>query len=271
MKGLRMSRRCLTAALVICAAVPGTAWAAHSLPEAGRCVKVPVGTGTYSTANCVFVAKGETGKKFEWIPASATEKLAFSGSGLETTLMTAGHPTITCVATNIAGEWTGAKTASITMELQACTTPTGVQCQSGPQNRSEIKTLPDEAELGFVKHEEVEGKLKVVVGLDLKPTPPLTELAEYECTGSGQTAHVEGSIISKLRPFDKMTTELNLVYFASKTGVQVPEQFEGGPNATLTTSFTSGIEKFGPFASSLNIKSETGKNAAPLEIKAVEK
>ncbi len=271
MKGLRISRRCLTAALVICAAVPGTAWAAHSLPEAGRCVKVPVGTGTYSTANCVFVAKGETGKKFEWIPASVTEQLTFSGSGLETTLTTAGHPTIKCVAANIAGEWTGAKTASVTMELQGCTTPTGAQCQSGPQNHSEIKTLPDEAELGFVKHEEIEGKLRVVVGLDLKPTPPLTALAEYECTGSGQTAHVEGSVVARAKPFDKMTTELNVLVTATTTGVQVPEQFEGGPKDTLTTSFTSGIEKFGPFASSLNIKSETGKEAVPLEIKALEK
>jgi hypothetical protein len=271
MKGLRISRRCLTAALVICAAVPGTAWAAHSLPEAGRCVKVPVGTGTYSTANCVFVAKGETGKKFAWIPASVTEQLTFSGSGLETTLTTAGHPTIKCVATNIAGEWTGAKTASVTMELQGCTTPTGAQCQSGPQNHSEIKTLPDEAELGFVKHEEVEGKLRVVVGLDLKPTPPLTALAEYECTGSGQTGHIEGSVIGKAKPFDKMTTELKLVYAATKLGVQVPEHFEGGPNDTLTTIFTSGIEKFGPFASSLNIKEETGKEAVPMEIKALEK
>jgi len=226
MKGLRISRRCLTAALVICAAVPGTAWAAHSLPEAGRCVKVPVGTGTYSTANCVFVAKGELGKKFEWIPASRTEQLTFLGSGLETTLTTAEHSTIKCVATNIVGEWTGAKTASVTMELQACTTPTGAQCQSGPQNKSEIKTLPAEAELGFVRHEEVEGILRVSVGLDLKPTPPLMEIAEYQCTGSNETAHVEGSLIARAKPFNKMTTELNLLVTATKTGVQVPEQFQ---------------------------------------------
>jgi hypothetical protein len=151
------------------------------------------------------------------------------------------------------------------------TTSTGVQCQSGPMNKSEVKTLPDEGVLGFVRHEEVEGKLIVVVGLDLKPTPPLTSLAEYECTGSGQTGHIEGSVIGKAKPFDKMTTELTLVYAATKLGVQVPEHFEGGPNDTLTTTFTSGIEKFGPFASSLNIKEETGKEAVPMEIKALEK
>jgi len=234
-------------------------------------VKVTVGTGTYTTANCLTVATTESGKKFEWIPASAAEKHAFSGTSVETTLTTAGRPTISCLAANISGEWTGAKTASVTTEFQGCTTSTGVQCQSNPQNKSEIKTLPDEGELGFIKHEEVEGKLIIVVGLDLRPTPPLTELATYECTGSNEMAHLEGSVIGKVKPFDKMTTELNLAITATKAGVQVPEQFAGGPKDTLTTSLTSGIETFGPFASSLNVKSETGKDAEPLEIKAKEK
>jgi hypothetical protein len=272
MQRLKISRRCLVAAFVICAVAPGTAWATHSLPEVGRCVKVPVGTGTYSTANCVAVATGELGKKFEWTPASAVEKLAFSGTGLETTLTTAGHPTIKCLAANSSGEWTGPKTATVTTEFQGCTTTSGVQCQSlDPRNKSEIKTFPDEGEIGFLRHEEIEGKLIVVVGMDLKPMPPFTALAQYECTGSNETGHIEGSVVGKMRPINKMSTESVLVIMTKTGGAQQWEQFEGGPKDTLTTKFTLGTETFGPFETTLNIKSETGKAAAPLEIKAREK
>ena len=65
-----------------------------------------------------------------------------------------------------------------------------------------------------------------------------------------------------------MTTVQNLLIYATKAGEQRPEAFEGGPKDTLTTSFTSGLETLSSGASSLNIKSETGHNAAPLEIKA---
>ena len=240
-----------------------------NLPEIGRCVKVATGAGIYGAANCITVAKAGKGK-YEWTPVSSGEKQAFSGAGGETTLTTAGHSTIRCVTANFSGEWTGPKTASLTVEFQGCTNAAGRQCTStsNPQNRSEIKTFPVAGELGFTRHEEIEGKRIIVVGLDLKPQPPLTQLAEYECTGSSETAHLEGSVIGKLGPFDKMTTESNLLFAATKAGEQRPEWFEGGPKDTLTTRFTSGIETLSSGASSLNIKSETGHNAAPLEIKA---
>jgi hypothetical protein len=240
-----------------------------NLPEAGRCVKVATGTGAYGGASCLLLAAPGRGK-YEWTPAGATEKQAFSGSGLETKLTTAGHPTITCVAANIAGEWTGPKTASVSVELQGCSTPSGAQCQTvtNPQNRSEIKLTGVEGELGFIRYEEVEGKLIVVPGFDLKPQPPLTELAAYECTGSSEVGHIEGSVIGKVKPFDKMTTEFNLLYLLAKSGAQVPEEFQEGPKDTLTTTFTSGLETLSSDPSALNVKGETGSNGAPLEIKA---
>jgi hypothetical protein len=106
------------------------------------------------------------------------------------------------------------------------------------------------------------------VGLDLKPQPPMTQLAEYECTGSTETGHLEGSVIGRITPIDKMTTESKLAYSATKSGEQRPEQFQFGPTDTLITSFTSGTEAKGSGASSLNIKEYKGQNAAPLEIKA---
>jgi hypothetical protein len=238
------------------------------VPEIGRCVKVATGAGVYGGANCTTVAKVGKGT-YEWTPVSQTEKQAFSGSGLETILTTVGHSTIKCLAANFSGEWTAPKTASVTVEFQGCYNAQSQQCQTvtNPQNKSEIKLTGVAGELGFIKHEIKEGKLIIVVGLDLKPQSPLTQLAEYECTGSKETGHIEGSVIGRITPVGKMTTASNLLYSATKAGEQRPEAFQGGPKDTLTTKFTSGIETLSSGASSLNIKSETGNNAAPLEIK----
>jgi alpha-tubulin suppressor-like RCC1 family protein len=244
-----------------------------NLPEVGRCVKVAVGTGKYSSGNCLTLAKRESAKKYEWMPVSVTDKPAFSGSGLETTLTTAGHSTIKCLAANLSGEWTGPKTASVNVEFQGCYNAQGQQCQTvfNPQNKSEIKLNGVEGELGYIKYEEVEGKLKIAVGLDLKPYPPHNPaFAEYECTGSTEKGHLEGSVIGKITPINTMTTTQNLLYFATKAGEQRPEYFQGSPPDTLMTSFTSGTpeESKGSGASSLNVKEYKGHNAAPLEIKA---
>ena len=266
MKRLRISGMCLSTVLAICAFSAGTA--AASLPETGRCLKVAMGTGIYAGPSCVTLAKPGKGT-YEWTPVSGAEKQTFSGSGLESIITTVSHPTIKCLAANLLGEWTGPKVATVTIEFQACTDPAGQQCTSptNPQNKTEIKTMPLEAELGFIKHEEVEGKLRIVVGLDLKPTPPLTSLAAYECGTSGEVAHIEGSVIGKIGPVGKMTTASNLVYFATKSGEQRPESFQEASKDTLTTTFTSGIETLGSGASALTIKEYKGNNANPLEIK----
>jgi alpha-tubulin suppressor-like RCC1 family protein len=244
-----------------------------NLPEVGRCVKVATGTGKYSGAGCLAVATKPTTKKYEWMPAGFTEKLAFSGSGAETTLTTVGHPTIKCLAANFSGEWTGPKTATVNVEFQACTNAAGAQCTTvtNPNNKSEILLKGVLGELGFIRYEAVEGKVVSVVGLDLKPYPPGNpSLAEYECTGSSEKGHLEGSVIGKITPINKMTTAQKLLYYATKAGEQRPEAFQGTPKDTLITSFTEGLpeESKGSGASSLNIKSESGNNAAPVEIKA---
>jgi hypothetical protein len=271
MKGIRIWGACLFAALAA-GAVSASPALAVSLPEAGRCVKVAIGKGAYSGGNCLTHAtKG--GGTWEWTPVTSTEKQAFSGSGGETTLTTAGHPTIKCIDANFTGEYTGPKTATVQIEFQGCQNPTEQSCQSiqNSSNKTEIATFPLEAELGFIRNEEKEGKLLVTVGMDLKPTPPLTDLAAYECTGSSEVAHLQGSVIGKASPIDKMTTTLNFLYLATKKGEQVPTHFQEGPTDTLSTTFTSGVETIGSGASSLNIKTYVGHNAAPLEIKAIDK
>jgi hypothetical protein len=259
MKGIRITGLCLLAVLAVSAMAASSA-SAVTIPQVGRCVKVATGAGAYTGAQCLALETHKKGK-YEWIPVSSSEKQTFLGSGGETILATAGHSTVKCIAANFVGEWTGPKTASVTVELQGCTNAKSEQCQSNPQNKSEIKTLPLEAELGFIKSEPTS------VGLDLKPTSPLTQLVTYECGSVTESARVEGSVIGQIKPINKMTTESNLVYVARRSGEQVPEHFEGGPKDTLSTTFMSGIEST-TAASSLTVKSETGHNANPLEIKA---
>lgn len=273
MKVIRVGHCCLLAVLAISAFAAASASAAvydvKALPEAGRCVKVPTGSGIYRGGGCINKALPGKGT-FEWAPASVTEKLKFSGSGAESILATVGHPTIKCVAANITGEYTGAKTATVEIEFQACINSLEQQCQSSQQNKSEIKTLPLEAELGFIRNEVIEGKKIVVVGLDLKATPPLTNLVTYECGNVTESAQLEGSVIGKIAPINKMTTVQKLVYFVKKsTGAQVPEKFESGLKDTLSTTFQTGLETT-TAPTTLFIKEEIGSNEVPIEIRGTE-
>jgi alpha-tubulin suppressor-like RCC1 family protein len=237
-----------------------------NLPEIGRCVQTAIGKGIYAGPQCITLATAGRGR-YEWTPASPTEKQTFLGSGGETKLTTSGHPTIKCVDANFNGEWRGPKTATVEIEFQACTNPQGALCQTSPQNKSEIKTLPLEAELGFIKNQVREGKKIVVVGLDLKPQPPLTALASYECAGSPETVRLEGSVIGEVKPINKMTIDLNLVHRTTSAGAQYPEAFEGALRDTLISTFQSGLESSSS-PTTLKIKGYSGQNAAPLEIKA---
>jgi opacity protein-like surface antigen len=261
MKGIRITGLCLLAVLAV-SAMAATSASAVTIPQVGRCVKVATGAGAYTGAQCLALETHKKGK-YEWVPVSSSEKQTFDGTGGETTLKTTGHSTIKCIAANFAGEYTGPKTAGVTVEFQGCTNAKTEQCQSNPQNKSEIRTLPLEAELGFIKNEPT----VVQVGLDLKPTAPLTQLVSYECGSVTESARLEGSVIGQIKPIDKMTTEANLVLAVRTTGAQLPEQFEGGPKDTLSTTFMSGTEST-TAPSTLAIKAETGHNAAPLEIKA---
>jgi hypothetical protein len=268
-----MARICLLALLVTGALASSNASAAeynvHALPEVGRCLKVAVGMGTYAGAACVTVAAEGFGK-YEWTPVSEAEKQTFSGAGELTTLASLGHPAIKCSSVKLTGEYKGPKTATVAITLLGCTDSLGHQCQSSPTAKGEIATLSLEAELGFIKNFVKEGKRIVVVGLDLKPTSPLTDLVAYECGGLAESDRLEGSVIGQIKPINKMSTVLNLVYHTTTKGKQLTEKFEGGLKDTLMTTFTTGLESTAA-PTTLNIKNELGHSAAALEIKATEK
>jgi hypothetical protein len=276
MKGIRLGRRCLLALMVLGAIAATTASAAEyevrALPELGRCVKVPIGTGEYKGALCITheVAKGERGK-YNWVQANATENLTFEGAGIEVKLATSGRSTIECVVANVKGTITGPKTATAEIELQGCKNTNEELCH-GVGAENQIKSLPLEAELGFIRNEVVEGHRKVKVGLDFKPQPPLTSLMSYQCGSepTAETAAVEGSVIVSDKPIDKMTTENKLNFHVLLKGTQDPEKFENGLKDTLTTTFTKGIETTSA-PTTLGMNSYVGKYSVPLEIKAIEK
>jgi hypothetical protein len=271
MKVIRVGQICLLAVLALAAFGASSSSAApyevHALPEAGRCVSTALGKGIYKGGQCVTVAKPGTGR-WEWVPASASEKLTFLGAGEESKLTTVGAPTIKCINANLNGEWRNPKTATVEIEFQGCQNPQEVQCQSGSA-KSEIKTLPLEAELGFIRNEEVEGRQIAVVGLDLKPQAPLTALAIYNCGSQTETSTLEGSVIGEIKPIDKMGLPQNVVYKTRVSGAQLVESFQGGQNDTLTTKFTTGTETVSA-PTTLKIIKETGKSSVPLEIKAKE-
>jgi hypothetical protein len=271
MKVIRVGRFCLLAVLAVSAFAVSTASAAEyeikGLPEVGRCKKVALGQGTYRAGQCIAVAPPGRGS-YEWTQVKAADKATFSGSGGETTIATVGHGAIKCINANFTGEYITAKTATVTVQFQGCVNQANVQCQSG-NTKSEIQTLPLEAEYGFIRNEVKEGKIIVVVGLDLKPTPPLTELASYECGNPLESAKIEGSVIGKVSPINKMTSVLNFLYYVRKNGEQLPQKFQEGPTDTLTTTFQNGFETTSA-PTSLNIKEYIGSNATPLEIKAKE-
>jgi hypothetical protein len=241
-----------------------------SLPEVGRCVKVAIGTGAYTSGKCT---KRETGKsgKWEFLPASAAENLTFSGGGIQVKLATAGHEEIGCVVANIKGTFTGPKTATTELELQGCTNAAGESCGSAA-NENQIKSNPLEAELGFIQNVVVEGHRHVKVGMDFKPQSPQTSLATYRCGSGSQlpSAAIEGSVIADDKPIDAMKEENKLILHVRLNGAQDPESFQESPKDTLFTTFTSGLESFGPFATTLGDREYSGKYSQPLEIKAIE-
>ena len=173
---------------------------------------------------------------------------------------------------NVKGTLTGAKTATAEIELQGCKNTLEEQCHTaGAENQ--MKSLPLEAELGFIKNELREGKRFVKVGLDFKAQTPLTQMFVYQCgTETGATtATIEGSVIAADKPIDKMSTVNNLFFHVLfPKGTQDPEKFEGGLKDTLTTTFTTGIESTSA-SSTFDVKEYLGKFSIPLEIKAIEK
>jgi hypothetical protein len=259
---------CLIVAVGASAIASATASAA--LPEIGRCEKVEgilegkktVYHGGYTNASCVAVSSTKTGK-YEWHPGPGAKK-GFSGSGGPATIETVGGQKITCTESISEGEITGAKTATVHLNLHQCSDPAVAQssCQSSgnPPSSSEIASEPLEGEIGYIATAP-----KQVVGLDVKHSP---NIAAFYCAKGVEvavTGSLEGSVIAPFKQLNKMSTEDLLKYKATK-GIQAPEKFEGGAKDTLVMNLINGLSKTTEQAGLSNELKLTTEEA--LEIKA---
>jgi alpha-tubulin suppressor-like RCC1 family protein len=223
---------------------------ASNLPELGRCVKAEakkegsktVYNGAYAYPNCLVLSATHKGK-YEWHPGPGAAP-KFSGTSVSSTLLeTVGKAKISCAAAELTGEYTGAKTASVAVKFIGCDDQHSRSCQSAAYlTEGEIQSpTPEEAELGFIT-----GGEKPIVGLDLKPKSPSTNLWAFECGQPPEknVVHgvIEGSAIARIAKIDVASEEFTLTY-KQKVGVQAPERFEGGLKDTLLFTTTSGVEK----------------------------
>jgi len=262
MRPIRMCLLALAAVGVVSAGAAATASAA--VPEFGHCVKVAPKTGEYEGSNCTKPLPG-TGK-FNWVPGPGP-KPKFSGIGELIELETVGGKKIGCGGATFSGEYTGAKTETVTVDLIGCVFgPTGQQCQSNPAQEGEIESAqPLEGEIGYIVK-----SLRPKVGIDLKPKSPATSLFTFQCGKPPETTivlgNIEGSVIASIAKINKAVPEFALTYKAIR-GIQKPQQFEGGAKDTLSLHLVSGLT---------NTTEETGlralgsiENEEPIEIKAL--
>jgi hypothetical protein len=218
------------------------------LPQVGKCEKLAgekVGkekkfTGEYRDSGCVEEAPFHEGQ-YEWTAGPGTSG-KFTGKGAVATLETA-KTSVKCSGSTVAGEYTGAKTATATVTLTGCTHGAAKEsCQSSGAGSGEIVTSPLQGALGFIKDEGKEAELLVSVGLDLAHSPAVLTA---QCGSAKVPLTVEGSVIAPITVIDKMVTGATLKYTEASPGIQAPEQFEGGPKDTLVETLGSGPEQAG--------------------------
>ena len=91
--------------------------------------------------------------------------------------------------------------------------------------------------LGFIKR-----RSRPIVGWELSGSPTVATFTCGKPPEATISATIEGSLIAPVTPVAKMKPAMSLSYKVV-AGRQSPERFEGGPNATLTSSFLVGTEK----------------------------
>ncbi len=268
MKRIGTMAGCILASCALGGAYVATASAEP--PEFGSCVQVAPKTGEYSGKNCLHPAPGKG--RYNFVPGGGANK-KFSTIVEEPVFKTAGGGEVTCAFGEGEGEYTGAKTLSVTKLLLNNCAQAGAKtvyesfCQNIGSFRGEVSANELTGELGYF---DKKGKKKV--GLDIKAKIGKA-LALFECgganeltehgMGTGTLIELEGSAIGEVKKINKPTEE-NSVAFAVKQGAQFPEMFEGGEKDTL-------IANIGPTktaeAATLATLAEV-ENAEPIEVKA---
>jgi hypothetical protein len=209
------------------------------LPEIGRCVKVPpekvekttVYHGLYNDAGCTFETPQKVGK-FEWEPGTGPGK-KFAGESKASLLETKAKTKIKCLESASSGEYTGAKTATISGALTGCeVSPSKEQCTSSGAAPGELKINALAGELGFIKDEPIKEGLNLKVGWLFKNGGSVLSAT---CGPSKIAVNVTGGVIGEVVT-NKMLSSYTLK-FVQKAGKQSPESFEEEPKNTLSMTF----------------------------------
>jgi hypothetical protein len=234
--------------------------AGPALPALGRCVKVAKGTGEYQGGKCLTEVHGTGG--YNWLAGAGTARKLAGALGA-VTLETTGAKKIACSSGTAAGEYTGAKTQTVTLTLSGCERPaTHSPCQNAAGASGQIVTNQLEGRLGFIRSGS-----KPIVGLDLAREGAL---ATFECASSApggkEVVTLEGSAIGTVKPIDLMASQFTDAH-TQKGGRQSPEQLEGGLKDTLVSSVLAGIERSSEQTGLAATLTVTGEE--PLEIKAM--
>jgi hypothetical protein len=211
------------------------------IPQFGRCTKVEgvkegrtiTYGGKYSSSSCVTEAvESLKPGKFEWSVGPGSKR-KFTGTIGVTTLETVGKTKVTCTAGSTQGEYTGAKTETVSFAFTGCESA-ATPCQSPSAGAGEIRTSSLAGTLGFIKDTE---PLKPVVGLDYKPVTSGAHVMTFSCGSLQQT--IDGSVIGSILALNKTTANSTLTFKAAK-GLQGPEAFEEEPKDVLSTTLTTG-------------------------------
>jgi hypothetical protein len=241
MKRIGLAGSFLVTALLISAVTAMSASAAP--PEFGRCVKVAHGTGEYHFASCIT---SEGALNYDWVPGPGPEpKFTVIVENPVLNSTGASKTTIACEFAEGEGEYTGPKTETIKkLVLSNCETPEVVGgtefarwCQNAGNFRGEITAQELSGELGYIK-------ATTAVGMDLKALSG-ENMGMFECGGANElTEHgmgtgvfreLTGSVIGRVGKANMMTTAGLVMFVVNRKGAQVPQNFEGMPNDTLTT------------------------------------
>jgi hypothetical protein len=238
-----------------------------ALPEIGRCVKVPsekvngerVYHGFYLDSGCTVEVATQQGK-FEWEPGAGANK-KFTGEGKTATLETLSGQKVTCLASTGSGEYTGLKTATMSIRFTGCTIGADKEsCTSSGASAGELTLNGLQAKLGFVKDQALVGEIAMVVGWDLVKEPSILSAT---CGASSKSLVVTGSVIAPITGVDKMVSAYSMKP-TEALGKQAPESFEEGPRDVLSLAYGGGA------AEQAGLKtSEKWANGEKLEIKGL--
>jgi hypothetical protein len=254
----RSFRRGLLCVLAVAAVFAATASAGEynlkMRPEVGKCIKVAA-HGEFRGKRCTGSQPGSG--KYVWYSGPGA-KAKFSGvvkEGLKIAEI-GSTASLGCNKNGeIEGEYTGPKNLTIKkLVLKGCGGEGPCQNKAG-STAGEITFEELDAELGYISHPK-----KLKVGWDLHPKSG-ANLASFECggeivaeksTGTGAPRELQGSVIARVEPLDRMETTLSLVAEV-KHGAQFPTKFEGGPGDTLTLVKGEKLPGMGktPFAATL--------------------